>query len=106
MKMSRLRFFSRNTLRQPNCLREHFKWNSLFHPWNNSPKKVRTEDLSLSCFKKCCREFYKNKIRDFDPDYPHATLYMLFFSNNCGKVIFKFGGVHVGCMALPFPTSP
>ena len=54
---------------------------------------LRTEDLSLSCFKKHCRDFYKNKIRGFDPDRPHVvwvkiivqfsfmtnSLYMLFF---------------------------
>ena len=42
------------------------------YSWNNLPENLRTEDLSLSCFKKHCRDFYKNG--DFDPGHKIVVL--------------------------------
>ena len=49
------------------CSRIPYLWNNVL------PYYLKTEDLSLSFFKKHCRAFYKNKIRGFNPDRPHVT---------------------------------
>ena len=72
-----LRSFSSNKLRLNLVKTELFKGtflNRIPYLWNNLPYNLRTEDLSLSaCFKKRCRDFYKTKIRGFDPDRSHVT---------------------------------
>ena len=72
----RLRSFSSNKLRLNLVKTKLFKgtfFNRIPYLWNKLPDNLKTEDLSLSCFKKHCRDFYKNRIRGFDPDCPHVT---------------------------------
>ena len=71
----RLRPFSSNKLRLSLVKTELFKgtfFNRIRYLWNNLHDNLRTEGLSLSCFNKHCRDFYKNKIGGFDPDCPHV----------------------------------
>ena len=71
-----LRSFSSNNLRLNLVKTELFKGtflNRIPYYWNNLPYNLRTEDLSLPCFKKCWRDFYKTKIRGFDLDRSHVT---------------------------------
>ena len=62
----RLRSFSNNKLRLNLVKTKLFKgtfFNRIPYLWNKLPDNLKTEDLSLSCFKKHCRDFYKNRIR-------------------------------------------
>ena len=71
-----LRSFSSNKLRLNLVKTQLFKvtfLNRIPYFWNNLPDNLRTEDLSLSYFKKHCRHFYKSKVRGFDPDRPNVT---------------------------------
>lgn len=70
----RLRSYSSNKLKLNLVRTELFKgtfFNSIPYLWNNLPKGLRTDNLSLSCFKRRCLDFYKCK--NFDPDRPNVT---------------------------------
>lgn len=68
----RLRFYSSSKLELNRVRTELFKgtfFNRITYLRNNLLEKLRTGNLSLFCFTKCCKELYKH----FDPDRPHVT---------------------------------